>query len=105
MGMVCVCAVLMPYTSTVLAWTVQYTVDCLQKEVPWSSCPPEAENTTCPDELSPSEYYFMYVSSPSLHFPFLVVIHLLCLCTLWSMALSSCLSVLSLQIILLSIPN
>lgn len=58
-GMVCVCAVLMPYTSTVLAWTVQYTVDCLQKEVPWSTCPPGAKNTTCPDELSPSEYYFM----------------------------------------------
>lgn len=58
-GMIGVCAVLMPYTSTVLSWSVRYTLDCLQPEVPWSKCPEGSNTSGCPDELAPSEYYFM----------------------------------------------
>ncbi|XP_063841478.1 sodium-dependent serotonin transporter-like isoform X2 [Scylla paramamosain] len=58
-GMVGACAVLIPYTSTVLSWSVRYTLDCLQPEVPWSKCPSGSNTSGCPDELAPSEYYFM----------------------------------------------
>ncbi|KAG0729657.1 Sodium-dependent serotonin transporter [Chionoecetes opilio] len=58
-GMVAVCGVLMPYTSTVLAWSVRYTLDCMQGELPWKECPPGSNVTGCPDDLAPNEYYFM----------------------------------------------
>lgn len=51
-GMVVSCSVLMLYSSTVLAWSVHYVLDCLkQGELPWKSCPTDIEGnaTSCWD--------------------------------------------------------
>ncbi|XP_071537736.1 sodium- and chloride-dependent glycine transporter 1-like isoform X2 [Panulirus ornatus] len=67
-GMVTTCAILMLYSSTVLAWAVRYIFDCLQKEVPWTHCP--NNHTSCWEVFQPtsqptnrlyipSDYYFL----------------------------------------------
>ncbi|KAK3883970.1 hypothetical protein Pcinc_011723 [Petrolisthes cinctipes] len=57
-GMVTMCLVLGIYTSTVLLWSLRYTVDSFQSTLPWSACP-NTTSTLCGLPLyTPAQFYF-----------------------------------------------